>query len=126
VQVGEAAFDDPAVGAQVRSVFDAASGDHGFDPASPHQAPVLVVVVAAVSEDHVGLLAGPAVLAGDRSRVQIVEQRHQLGHVVAVAAGQLDGQRDARRVDEQMVLGARAGTVNRGWPGQEPPKSARI
>jgi hypothetical protein len=58
--------------------------------------------------------------------VQIVEQRHQLGHVVAVAAGQLDGQRDARRVDEQMVLGARAGTVNRGWPGQEPPKSARI
>ena len=107
-------------------MFDAASGDHGFDAARPQQAPVLVVVVAAVSEDQVGLLAGPAVLAGDRSGMQIVEQRHQLGDVVAVAAGQRDGQRDARRVDEQMVFGARAGTVNRGRPGQEPPKSARI
>jgi hypothetical protein len=124
--VREAAFDDPALGAQVRSVFDAASGDHGLDPASPQKAPVLVMVVAAVSEDPVWLLAGPAVLAGDRSRVQILQQRHQLGHVVAVAGGQLDGQWNARRVDEQMVLGARAGTVNRGRPGQEPPKSARI
>lgn len=69
VQVGEGALDDPAVGAQVRSVFDAAAGDHGFDPARPQHAPVLVVVVAAVSEQQVGLLAGPAVLAGDRSCV---------------------------------------------------------
>ena len=87
---------------------------------------MLVVVVAAVSEDRVGFLTGPAMLSGDRSRVEIFQQRHQLGNVVSVAAGQLDGQRDARRIDEQMVLGARAGTVNRGWPGQEPPKSARI
>jgi len=36
--------------------------------------------------------------------VQRVEQRHQLGDVVAVAAGQRDGQRDTRGVDEQMVL----------------------
>ena len=85
-------------------MFDAAAGDHGFDPTSPQEAPVLVVVVAAVGEDPVGLLTGPAVLAGDRSRVQIVEQRHELGDVVAVAAGQRDGQRDARCVDEQMVF----------------------
>lgn len=102
--MGEAALDDPAVGAQVRSVFDTAAGDHGFDAARPQQTPVLVVVVAAVGEDPVGLLAGPAGLAGDGSRMQVVEQRHQLGDVVSVAAGQRDGQRDARRVDEQMML----------------------
>jgi len=36
--------------------------------------------------------------------MQIVEQRHQLGDVVSVAAGQRDGQRDARSVDQQMML----------------------
>ena len=35
VQVGEGALDDPAVGAQVRAVFDTAAGDHRFDPARP-------------------------------------------------------------------------------------------
>jgi hypothetical protein len=104
VQVGEGALDYPAVGAQVRAVFDTAASDHRFDPARPQQAPMLVVVVAAIGEDSVGLLTGPAVLAGNRPRVEILQQRHQLGDVVAVAAGQLDGQRDARRVDEQMVL----------------------
>jgi hypothetical protein len=36
--------------------------------------------------------------------VQVVQQRQQLGDVVAVAARERDRQRDARRVDEQMVL----------------------
>ena len=58
--------------------------------------------------------------------MQVVEQRQQLGDVVAVAAGQRDGERDAGGVDEQVVLGARAGTIDRGRPRQEPPKRARI
>jgi hypothetical protein len=36
--------------------------------------------------------------------VQVVQQRQQLRDVVAVAAGQRDGERDAGRVDEEMVL----------------------
>jgi hypothetical protein len=36
--------------------------------------------------------------------MQIVEQRHQLRDVVAVAGGQGDGQRDAGRVDEEVVF----------------------
>jgi hypothetical protein len=58
------------------------------------------VVVAAVGEQPVGLLARAAWLAGDSSGVQVVQQRQQLRDVVAVAAGQLDGERDAGRVDE--------------------------
>lgn len=122
----EAALDDPALAAQSGAVLSAAAGDHRFDRALPEQAAVLVVVIAAVGEHRVGLLAWPADLAGDRSGVQIVKQRQQLSDVVAVAAGQRDGQRDPGRVDEQMVLAASAGTINRGWPRQEPPKRARI
>jgi hypothetical protein len=62
------------------------------------------VVIAAISEQQVGFLAGPADLPGDRPGVQIVEQRQQLGDVVAVAGGQRDGQRDTSRVDQQMVF----------------------
>jgi hypothetical protein len=36
--------------------------------------------------------------------VQRVEEGDELGDVVAVAAGQRDGQRDPGRVDEEMVL----------------------
>lgn len=125
VQVREAAFDDPALATQTRSVLGAAAGDHRLDAASPEQAAVLVVVVAAVGEHQVGLLAGPADLAGNRARVQRVEQRQQLGDVVAVAAGQRDRERDAACVDQQVVFGARAGTIDRGRPRQEPPKRAR-
>lgn len=87
---------------------------------------MLVVVIAAVGEQPVGLLARPSNLAGDRPAVEIFDQRDQLRDVVAVPAGQANRQRDAAGVDEQVVLGAPAGTVNRGWPGQEPPKRARI
>jgi hypothetical protein len=85
-------------------VFDAAAGDDGFDSSGPEQAAVLVVVIAAVGQDEVGLLARPAGLAGDRSGVEILQQRDQLGDVVAVTAGQRDGQRNAAGVDEQVVL----------------------
>ncbi len=82
----------------------AAAGDHGLDSAGAQQATVLVVVIAAIGEHEVGLLARPADLPGDRPGVQIVKQRQQLGDVVAVGAGQRDSERDAGRVDEQMVL----------------------
>jgi hypothetical protein len=36
--------------------------------------------------------------------VQLIEQRQQLGDVVAVGAGQRNGQRDAAGVDERVVL----------------------
>ena len=100
----EAALDDPALPAERGSVFDASAGDHGSDPASPEQSPVLVVVIAAVGEDEVGLLAGSAAFARDRPVVKVIQERQQLGDVVAVAACQRDRERDAGRVDEQVVF----------------------
>ncbi len=123
--MGEAAFDDPALAPKAGSVFDAAAGDHRLDAARPEQASVLVVVIAAIGQHEVGLLSWPPWLALDRPGVQLVQQRDELGDVVAVAARERDGERDAGGVDEEVVLGARAGTIDGGWPGQEPPKSAR-
>jgi hypothetical protein len=65
---------------------------------------VLVVVIATIGQQPIGLLARPSELAGDGPAVQVFDQRDQLGDVVALATGQRDRQRDAAGVDKQMVL----------------------
>jgi hypothetical protein len=62
------------------------------------------VVVAAVGQHEVGLLGRPADLAGHRPGMQLVQERDELGDVVAIAAGQRGGQRDPGRVDQEMVF----------------------
>ena len=125
VQVRKAALDDPALATQAGAVPGAASGDDGCDATGSQQAAILVVVIAAIREDSVGFLPGSPTLAGHGPCVQVVQQRDQLGDVVAVAGGECDGQRNAGRIHQQVVFGAAAGAIDRGWPGQEPPKSAR-
>jgi hypothetical protein len=102
--VSEAALDDPTLAAETRPVWRAAAGDHRCDDERSQEPAVLVVVIAAVGQQPVGLLARSSGLAGDRPAVQILEQRDQLGDVIALAAGEPDRQRDAAGVDEQMVL----------------------
>jgi hypothetical protein len=64
----------------------ASFGDHRADAPGPQQAPVLIVVVAAVGEQRVGSAPGQAKGPGDGG--DLVEQGQELGDVVAVAAGQ--------------------------------------
>lgn len=49
---------------------------------------MLVVVIATIGEEPVGLLAWPSDLAGYGPAVEVFDQRYQLGDVVSVAAGQ--------------------------------------
>ena len=102
VEPGEGAFDDPAVAAESGAVLGLAASDHGFDPSLPDEAAVLVVVVAAVGEQRLGSSSGSADASADGRHP--VEQLDQLGDVVAVAAGQGPGERDAAAVYEQVVL----------------------
>jgi hypothetical protein len=69
------------------------------------------VVVAAVGDQAVGPSPRPPDRAADGGHT--VEERDQLGDVVAVAAGEREGERDPGRVDEEMVLGAGTASVNR-------------
>ncbi len=60
------------------------------------------MVVATVGEQLVGALAGPAGLAPDRPKP--IDERKQLGDVVAVAGGQGGGQRDPGWIGQKVVL----------------------
>jgi hypothetical protein len=104
VEPGEGALDDPAVAADSGAVLGLAACDHGLDAALPDEAAVLVVVVAAVGDQHSRSASWPADAAayGRHS----VEQFQQLGDVVAVAAGERPGERDTPAVYEQVVLAA--------------------
>jgi hypothetical protein len=104
VQVSEAALHDPALAAEAGAVCCSPSGDHGRDPESPQEPAVLVVVIAAVGQEPVGLLAWPADLASHGPAVEVFDQRDQLGNIVAIPASQPDREWDAARVDQEMVL----------------------
>lgn len=111
VQPGEGAFDDPAPASEPGAVLRVAAGDAVTDAACSQQAAVLVVVVAAVGDDHHRPVAWPpraAAHGGDA-----VEQRQQLGHVVAVAGTGTPGQREAAGVDDQVVFCAQPPTIDR-------------
>jgi len=89
VEPGEGALDDPAVAAQAGAVRGLAACDLGADSAPAQLSPVLVVVVAAVCCDTGGPSPRPANLAAHRR--DPLDQRDQLGDVVAVAAGERPG-----------------------------------
>jgi hypothetical protein len=60
------------------------------------------VVIAPVGEQSIGALARAADLAGDRH--DAVDQRQELGDVVAVPAREGDRQRQPAGVGQQVVL----------------------
>ena len=111
VQPGEGAFDDPAVAAESGAVLGLTVCDQRLDAALPDQAAVLVVVVAAVCDQRPGSASWPAGAAANRR--YSVEQLEQLGDVVAVAAGERPGKRDAAAVYEQVVFAAGSAAVDR-------------
>ena len=111
VQPGEGALDDPASATQAGAVFGLAASDLGCDPTLSELAPVLVVVVASVGRQTLGPLSRPTCLAA-HGRYSL-EQGDELRYVVAVAAGDRPGERDPRGVDQEVVLRAVSGSVNR-------------
>src|SRR5512143_4304125 len=111
VQPGEATLDHPALAAQPGAVGSPAAGDPRRDATAAELAAVGVVVVAAVGEQLPRAAAGSAPPSADRRHG--VEQRDQLGDVVAVAAGEGDRQRDATGIADQVVLAAGPAAIDR-------------
>ena len=111
MEPGEGALDDPAVAAQAGAVLGLAAGDDRCDPSLSQLPAVALGVVAAVAEELVGSAARSTDEAAHGRHS--VEQWDQLGDVVAVAAGEREGERDAALVDDQVVFGAQPSTVNR-------------
>jgi len=119
VQPGEGTLDHPAVAADAGAVFGLATGDLGGDPALAELAPLRPVVVGTVGREPVW----PSTRSADPAayRRDAVDERDQLGDVVAVAARECPGERDPRRVDEEVMLGAVSGSINRARPRRGAP-----
>ena len=98
VEPGEGAFNDPAVAAEPGAVLALATSDERLDAALPDEAAVLVVVVAAVGDQRPRSVSWATGAAADGRHP--VEQFEQLRDVVAVAAGERPGERDAAAVYE--------------------------
>ena len=111
VEPGEGALNGPAVAAEAGAVVGLASSDDGFDPSLPDEAAVLVVVVAAVGDQTRRPASRSTDAAADGRHP--VEELHELGDVVAVAAGERPGQRDAAAVYEEVVFAAGSPAIDR-------------
>jgi hypothetical protein len=122
VEPGEGPLDDPAGLAQAGAVWGATAGDLGSDAASADDAAVFVEVVAAVGEEPLG--SAPRSAAQSADGWYRVQQRDELGDVVAVSAGQRDGERGAVSVGDEVVLAAGTGPVDRRRSGVSPPLRA--
>lgn len=122
VQQCQGPFDDVAGAAEPGAMRLAAAGDLGTDALGVEDLAVFVVVVAAVGLHGPGAPAGAAGPAADRGNR--LDQGLELGDVVAVAAGEDDGQGHAVGVGGQVVFGAGAATIYRAPTGFEPPRNA--
>jgi len=111
VQPGEGALDDPASTPEPGAMLGLAAGDLGCDPEPAQQAPVLVVVVAAVGGEALRATTRAADTAAHGRHT--IQERQQLGDVVAVATRERPRERDPARVYEKVVLGAGSGSINR-------------
>lgn len=123
MQQRDGSLDHVAMRAQAAAVRGASTSDDRLDAGAPHQTSVLVVVIAAVCEQAVGPLAGPPDPPADRW--DLLDQWDELGDVIAVAASQAEGGRDAVAVGDDVVFRARSCAVDRARPGFGPPLSAR-
>jgi hypothetical protein len=82
-----------------------------FDAALAEFAATARVVIGAIAGDSVRAPTRPADLAAHRRHS--IDERDQLGAVVAVAAGERPGERDPTGLDQEVVLGAGSGSINR-------------
>jgi hypothetical protein len=102
VQPCVSTLDHPAEFAESAAVFRTAPGDHRFDTARTKPLTMRLGVVTAIRVDDSGLAKRSAAYAANwRDRV---DERHQLGNVVAIRASQDGTDGDAIGVDEDVML----------------------
>jgi hypothetical protein len=102
VQPAERALHDPALPPEPGAVRGLLAGDQRPDAPLAHGPAVVVVVVAAVAHDRVGPTTRSAHPPPQARHG--VDQRYELGDVVAVAACEADGERDAAGIGQEVVL----------------------
>ena len=95
-------FNDPSEHAQPNAMFSAASRDHRFDAAFAQSSTMRIAIVAAIGVDDLWSLKWSTARATDRGNR--VDERHQLGDVVAVRVAEDSADGNAIDVYKDVVL----------------------
>jgi len=133
VQAGKTPLDDPTIDPKAAAVAGLSLGQDGSNALASQRRPMRLAVIAAITQQRDGTLKRPTDFAGDgRNRL---DQRQQLGHIMAVGPGQSDHQRDPLGISYQMVfrallppirrVGARFSPQRRLAPKPNRPRHAR-
>jgi len=113
----------PAKDAKPAAVLGVPLGDDRLDAAYPQPLPLRGGVVRTVGKDD--LRATDRVADPPANQRNAVHQRDQLRHVVTVAAGQPDGQRNPISVGDDVMLRAAFPAIYRAGTGTFAPPTAR-
>lgn len=124
MEPGVSPFNHPAEFSETTAVFGAAPRNDWLDTALAQELPMRVGIVATICKDALGLLKRPAARAADRN--YRIDERQQLGDIVAVGAGQEGTDGDAIGIDEDLVRGTRSRAIRGVRTCFSPAPAARI
>lgn len=116
-------FHHPAKLSETAAVFLAALGDERNDPALPQSIAVRLRMIGAIAEQRKGSGPGMTHLARDgRDRI---DQRDELGHIVAVRSRENGTQWSPAPLGDHMMLAAQFPAICRAGARFFPPPTAR-
>ena len=123
MQPGDGPFDYPTGPSQITAMRCSTLGNVVPDAAFLQCLAVGTTIVSTIGLNGLGLFQRPPALSSNW--VDTIDQRQQLRDVMPVRLGQNDVDRDALRIDEEVVLAARLTAI--GWVGSTffPPCTAR-
>ena len=116
-------LDHPTEDAQSTAMLRVALRKDRFDAALSQSFGVCCRMIGAIPLNALRSLARSPALA--RNRRNRIHQGKQLGHIVAIRAGNRRGQRNAVRIGEDVVLRSVFPAIRRVGAGFLPPKTAR-
>ena len=123
VEPGNRSFHHPAVNAQTAAVLRSSLSENRLDSQRSKDPAVRLRIISPVSLKLLRTSSGTTDLS--RYPSYGLNQRNQLRHVVAVGAGDRDGQRDTLGIREEVVFGAHFPSIRRIRTRLRPPKTAR-
>jgi len=116
VEPGDSALDHPAMAAELGAGLDALAGDAAEDAPASEGGAASSAVVRLVGVELAGSDAR-ATGARPLDRLDALQQVLEDGAVADVGGGEVDGQRDAVAVNQEVALRARLAPIGRARPG---------
>ena len=123
MQPGKRSFHDPAGAAKSTAMGDAAVGQLRENPSPMERVSMRLRGIAAVALNQLGFAERRSATAAERRHR--VDERQQLGEIVAIGGGQRRDERNPVRVGENMMLRPGLAAIGRVRSSFFPPRTAR-